>query len=61
MKMIKRNIVLTVSAMLTSFLSYGQSFDEVRMDRDIKVAENILETLLNEDDTRLRLGSNNNV
>lgn len=53
MKMTRKNIVGIIILALSINVSYGQSIDEKRMNRDLKVAENILNTLAS-GDSRLR-------
>ncbi len=52
MKMIKKNIIGLLITFLASISTFAQSFDEDRMTRDLKVAENILTTLTNENGSR---------
>ena len=58
MKMTRKIIGGMMLVILSITLSFGQSIDEKRMDRDLKVAENILSTLSREDDSRLRFYDN---
>ncbi|WP_436515816.1 hypothetical protein [Ekhidna sp. To15] len=51
--MTRKNIVGIIILALSINVSYGQSIDEKRMNRDLKVAENILNTLAS-GDSRLR-------
>ena len=50
--MCKRNIIGLLIVFSTSIQAFAQSFDEARMNRDLKVAENILTTLTNENGSR---------
>lgn len=43
----KRTIYVLVMALLISGNSFGQAIDQKRMDRDLEIAENILQTLSN--------------
>ncbi len=57
MKMTKKSITGILILALSMSFSYGQSIDEKRMDRDLKVAENILNTLAS-GESRLRFHNN---
>ncbi len=45
MKKVKRTIYMLTVAMIMSMTSVGQEIDQARMERDLKIAENILSTL----------------
>lgn len=47
MKKMKRTIYALVIALLIAGNSFGQAIDQKRMDRDLEIAENILQTLSN--------------
>lgn len=47
MKKVKRTIYVLAIAMMVSMTSFSQEIDQARMDRDLKIAENILSTLSN--------------
>ncbi|MEP1033821.1 hypothetical protein [Ekhidna sp.] len=52
-----KTIIAIIILALSFTVSLGQSIDEKRMDRDLKIAENILNTL-SSGDSRLRFSSN---
>ncbi len=53
MKKMKQTIYGLVLVLLIAGSSYGQAIDQKRMERDLKIAKNILETLSNNDENRL--------
>lgn len=57
MKMIRKSITGMIILVLSLSVAQGQTIDEKRMDRDLKVAENILNTLAS-GDSRLRFHNN---
>ena len=42
----KRRILLSIAITCSALLTFSQSLDEERMDRDLKIAENILNTIM---------------
>ncbi len=52
MKKMKRTIYTMLLALLIAGNSYGQNIDQKRMDRDLEIAENILQTLTDENHSR---------